>query len=40
MITVQDLDILNMADTTEQVLHWIQESEALNASPAMPTIAE
>src|SRR5205814_4545716 len=39
MIAVEDLDILKMADTPEEILHWIQESKALSAS-SVPNIAD
>jgi uncharacterized protein (TIGR00730 family) len=39
MIAVEDLDIFKMADTPEEVLHWIQESKAIGGQEVAPTAA-
>ncbi len=40
MIAVEDLDILKMADTPEEVLHWIQGSKVVNGSNPVPVVVE
>ena len=40
MIAAEDLDILKMADTPEEILHWIQESKVLNRGQPVPAAAE
>ena len=40
MIAVEDLDFLKMADTPEEVLHWIQESKVPGGHDVVPTVVE